>query len=895
MGRLGVRATTVHLAFKAAALLLCATDARASVLPPDPASIESGAGGYGPAMQTPHLAIPEAAAVQLFDRHEAPAAQKKIRLAADLAEPNDDSAKPVPVQYVKICSLYGAGFYYIPGTDMCVKIGGWVRTGHQFNFYCFGDSGIGYATPVYTAAPALSSGGESGMTWAVSGAIGINTPWGTSTKSSVSWDPSKIYLKYDATTALGLSWTPRIESLDNGYQINKQTTKPDTFSGTLKIERGFPSPETGGYITPRFAGFNYGTTYTPDITKSLNIKTDSVMGVYGKVNSLYGLDWSKYSGLTYSSTWTVPKTSLSLGLGYRFTQKEDTTSGSINNPYKPGLYDSNGLRAGDWLDSIWKIKNNPGLYRNYDPIISGSNNSWDPDRFSGLNLSLYDPFNDLVGPLLERSDRWKFYHAFYYGRDYKISYDGYSGEHTYEGYYGDDGNYHEVYNFYAYDCDDYDERIEYVYSGETGELIGYEDKAWDYDGIYTYSEDYGHFGETLTTKNYMPYLPMRYQLVSANGFSSIERTYPKLEVVVDRYIGYTTNNYLAAGLIGSYSNRYLTAKAIAPARRQIILSTGGIIGLYTGRVRPFPWIYDLYAAQGDGAIKLADGKPATKYTFQLDTPANPGIGSMIGQLKGNWGNLYSGYNTFFVKIPPPDARVSMQVEQAGPDADAIGAAKNRGNKGNGPAPVTKPPVVLKLFTNKPALPEQGKARDGDDLGSNQDPAECVADKSGHCTITVSGSDRGMYGLDGPTSYFSANIYAPYVTSIVWPEKSDAPMPTAEQLRQRMPSLPPQVRVRPREFSIGDKKFIQAMLETSVFNPSPERWKDYLQPADRPKRGDKGGGPNEQANASGGGSDDCFGILPAPYVEGQPLPDGGQGHALPQATVDLARDGGSPRP
>jgi Porin subfamily len=32
-----------------------------------------------------------------------------------------------PVQYVKICSLYGAGFYYIPGTDTCIKIGGWVR------------------------------------------------------------------------------------------------------------------------------------------------------------------------------------------------------------------------------------------------------------------------------------------------------------------------------------------------------------------------------------------------------------------------------------------------------------------------------------------------------------------------------------------------------------------------------------------------------------------------------------------------------------------------------------------------------------------------------------------------------------------------------------------------
>ena len=29
---------------------------------------------------------------------------------------------------MKICSLYGAGFYYIPGTDTCLKVGGWVRS-----------------------------------------------------------------------------------------------------------------------------------------------------------------------------------------------------------------------------------------------------------------------------------------------------------------------------------------------------------------------------------------------------------------------------------------------------------------------------------------------------------------------------------------------------------------------------------------------------------------------------------------------------------------------------------------------------------------------------------------------------------------------------------------------
>ena len=43
------------------------------------------------------------------------------------AQAADLPVKAKPVQYVKICSLYGAGFYYIPGTDMCLKIGGYVR------------------------------------------------------------------------------------------------------------------------------------------------------------------------------------------------------------------------------------------------------------------------------------------------------------------------------------------------------------------------------------------------------------------------------------------------------------------------------------------------------------------------------------------------------------------------------------------------------------------------------------------------------------------------------------------------------------------------------------------------------------------------------------------------
>ena len=49
------------------------------------------------------------------------------------AQAADLPVKAKAVEYVRICSLYGAGFYYIPGTDTCIKIGGYVRAETAFN------------------------------------------------------------------------------------------------------------------------------------------------------------------------------------------------------------------------------------------------------------------------------------------------------------------------------------------------------------------------------------------------------------------------------------------------------------------------------------------------------------------------------------------------------------------------------------------------------------------------------------------------------------------------------------------------------------------------------------------------------------------------------------------
>jgi hypothetical protein len=36
-------------------------------------------------------------------------------------------AEPEPMEYVRICDTYGVGFYYIPGTETCLKVSGYIR------------------------------------------------------------------------------------------------------------------------------------------------------------------------------------------------------------------------------------------------------------------------------------------------------------------------------------------------------------------------------------------------------------------------------------------------------------------------------------------------------------------------------------------------------------------------------------------------------------------------------------------------------------------------------------------------------------------------------------------------------------------------------------------------
>jgi len=77
-------------------------------------------------------------------------------------------AEPEPMEYVRVCDVYGAGYFYIPGTETCLSIGGEVR--YQIN----------------------ASSGYDGWRKAAKGRIDVNA------KSETEWGTLRGYIRLDS-------------------------------------------------------------------------------------------------------------------------------------------------------------------------------------------------------------------------------------------------------------------------------------------------------------------------------------------------------------------------------------------------------------------------------------------------------------------------------------------------------------------------------------------------------------------------------------------------------------------------------------------------------------------------------------------------------------------------
>jgi hypothetical protein len=121
---------------------------------------------------------------------------------------------------VKICSLYGVGYYYIPGTDTCIKIGGYVRWEGYHNA----------PTGNYASNTAAGAFTRSTNTWAMQARFRLTTDVRTQTE----YGTLRSYFAFGVNTLNGITGT------DN------------TLPPTVAMERAFI----------QFAGFTIGRSDT---------------------------------------------------------------------------------------------------------------------------------------------------------------------------------------------------------------------------------------------------------------------------------------------------------------------------------------------------------------------------------------------------------------------------------------------------------------------------------------------------------------------------------------------------------------------------------------------------------------------------------------------------------
>lgn len=146
-------------------------------------------------------------------------------------------AEPEPTEYVKICDIYGAGYFYIPGTETCLRIGGYIRYDASF-----GDAGR--ALDGADATDRLD--GSINDTWAKNARFNLKTwtgqetefgtlktytetrfNFGNTAKSGIfSSDPSVPVGAYNKPVTLNFAWVQL-----GGLRVGKDETAFTTFTG----------------------------------------------------------------------------------------------------------------------------------------------------------------------------------------------------------------------------------------------------------------------------------------------------------------------------------------------------------------------------------------------------------------------------------------------------------------------------------------------------------------------------------------------------------------------------------------------------------------------------------------------------------------------------------------
>jgi hypothetical protein len=133
-----------------------------------------------------------------------------------------------PVDYVKVCDAFGTGYYYIPGTDTCLKIGGYV----QLDFVIQNDDTVISNDGIYlydSTVPTAGKGGDTTYVYAGYPADGYYANWEFKTEVGVTFTaktmsdlgPVTTFFKFLSNTdnqdSSGVFGLPKYAKLDAAW------------------------------------------------------------------------------------------------------------------------------------------------------------------------------------------------------------------------------------------------------------------------------------------------------------------------------------------------------------------------------------------------------------------------------------------------------------------------------------------------------------------------------------------------------------------------------------------------------------------------------------------------------------------------------------------------------
>ena len=236
--------------------------------------------------------------------------------AISAAQAADLPVKAKPVEYVKVCTLYGPGFYYIPGTDTCIRIGGHIRAeisilgrgGGSSSFFVNGD---GLATKT-----------RDRDFYFVRNRVYVSTD--TRTMTSFGTLRTFALTRFETATATGAVGAVSVTNLDTGiiqwggFTIGMQPTSYFDTPWTFAVKwgengsYGWPDTTTGRFVAAYTHTFGNGITGTLALEDLKVLKRGnyngvnplSIIGVAPTVDTRGGNTWPTITGqFRIEQTW----------------------------------------------------------------------------------------------------------------------------------------------------------------------------------------------------------------------------------------------------------------------------------------------------------------------------------------------------------------------------------------------------------------------------------------------------------------------------------------------------------------------------------------------------------------------------------------------------------------